>query len=178
MQGFNVFLFSLENSHIQWGLKSPCSKFWIWNSFVPTLPRTLALIMRFQANLPGKTPSWRYAKRIWLRSYFRNNRPVSTKNPVCLLGLILNDVSLFKNIVLTQKFEFNRHNCPNRTNYRTSYSTSTGNIAKRPILVRMFKDCIRLMQNLCARSSISNSVDVSADLFLHPCKALGIATAL
>ena len=115
-------------------------------------------------------------------SYFCNKRPISTINPVCLLGLILNDVSLFKNIVLTQRFVFNRHNCPKRTNFLISISTSSGNIAKRPrailVLVCMFKDCIRLMQNLCARSNVSNSADVNADQFSHPYKTLGKTTAL
>ena len=82
-----------------------------------------------------------------------------------------------QNIVLTQKFEFNRHNCPNRTKFLTSISTSSGIIAKRPraisVLVSMFKDCIRLMQIMCVCSNVSNSADVNADQFLHPYKALG-----
>ena len=103
-------------------------------------------------------------------------------NVVCLDWLILNDVSLLRNIVFTQKLEFNLHNRPKRTNFLKSISASIGNVAKRPkaisVRVRTPKDCICLMQNRRARSSVSNSADDSADQISHPYKALGTTTAL
>ena len=37
------------------------------------------------------------------------------------------------------------------------------------VLVRMSKDCMRLMQNLCARSNVNNLADVNPD-HSHPYK--------